>query len=208
MRRIHLNRWDMAVAVLAVVLVPVFGVSAGVTDFSYTATPGSWVGDGVTSFNESDSYVTGWQFSATVSSDDTFVTLNASVPSSPSGPTNFQLLLKAPAGQILAPGNYPNATRYPFESSNVPGFWLSGNGRGDDNVDGYFDITQAVYSGTTVTSFAVNFQQFDEDQSNEWVLGSWQFNASVPEPAGTSLALAVGCFSFFRSRRRRKTTAE
>ena len=43
------------------------------------------------------------------------------------------------AGDILAPGTYPNATRYPF-NGNGPGMDISGNGRGCNTLTGQFTV--------------------------------------------------------------------
>lgn len=196
--------YSLILVVLAVGGPFVLAAPAATTSFSYTATSGSWVGDGVTSFYQSPS--TGWTFNGTVSSDQTFVdlTANATASASQSGPQEFELWLKAPAGQTLQVGDYPEAERYPFEPSNVPGFWLFGNGRGDNVDTGYFDVLDfSVGPQGTLNSFAVQFQQFDEGNPNEWVQGLWLYNSSVPEPTSSVLLAATVGFGLLRRTRQR-----
>jgi hypothetical protein len=59
------------------------------------------------------------------------------------------------SGQVLAPGNYPNATRYPFNGSGN-GLSVDGDGRGCNTLTGSFNVTQALFSA--VDNSLLNFQ--------------------------------------------------
>lgn len=162
-----------------------------ITQLDYTASPQSWTGDGMTSYVVSPS--AGWTFTSTVSDDLTSIDLKA-VRSVQSGPEEFELQLKAPAGQTLVPGVYNNAARYGFQNKTAPGLAFTGNGRGDNTVTGSFTILQANFTpqhgaGPATDDFAVQFQQFDDGITNEWVDGEFLVNASVPEPS--SLVILV-----------------
>ena len=49
------------------------------------------------------------------------------------------------SGQILAPGTYPNATRYPFNGSGN-GLSVYGDGRGCNTLTGSFTVKEVVFS--------------------------------------------------------------
>jgi hypothetical protein len=52
--------------------------------------------------------------------------------------------LKAPAGQQLAVGNYPEATRAPFSGAGA-GIDISGNGRGCNTIEGSFVVADVAF---------------------------------------------------------------
>jgi hypothetical protein len=66
------------------------------------------------------------------------------------------------SGDILAPGDYPNATRYPFNGSGN-GLSVDGNGRGCNTLTGSFSVTYASFNADgTVRGFGVQFVQHCE----------------------------------------------
>jgi hypothetical protein len=68
----------------------------------------------------------------------------------------------APPGEILAPGAYLNAARYPFQGSS-PGLSVSGNGRGCNTLTGKFLVTTVKYDLDQVPIyFGVKFEQHCE----------------------------------------------
>ena len=68
----------------------------------------------------------------------------------------------AAPGDILAPGTYLNATRYPF-NGNGPGMDVSGNGRGCNQLTGQFTVNStAWWTDGNVRSFSVTFEQHCE----------------------------------------------
>jgi hypothetical protein len=199
-----LDGMKVLIAVAASAVLVVCGkADANYTQFSYTATPGSWIGDGVTTFLETPD--TGWSFGATARTDHSFVSLTAirTAAADQSGPTDFQLQLQAPSEQVLVPGFYDGATRYPFEPPATPGFTLVGNHREDNSYTGYFKVLEVDFgSGTTVNRFAVEFQMFDNGSPDNWVLGEFLYNSTVPEP-GTLAFFGITGALFSLPRRRR-----
>lgn len=115
-------------------------------------------------------------------------------------------------GQLLHVGLYSNATRFPFNSPTRPGLNISGNGRGNNTLGGWFNVREIVYGpGNDITKFAVDFRQFDEspNQTGPSLYGSLRFNSSiaitpVPEPE-TYAMLGIGLLALAVVRKRRKT---
>jgi hypothetical protein len=56
----------------------------------------------------------------------------------------WSMELKAPAGQQLAVGNYPEATRAPFSGAGA-GIDISGNGRGCNTIEGSFVVADVAF---------------------------------------------------------------
>jgi hypothetical protein len=65
-------------------------------------------------------------------------------------------------GQPLAEQVYEGVERYPFESANTPGFWISGDGRGCNMVSGRFQIHELVANGSQLSRFTATFEQHCE----------------------------------------------
>lgn len=85
----------------------------------------------------------------------------------------------APQNAPLTPGTYDLATRYPFQAATEPGLSVSGTGRGCNMLTGRFTVLEIVYgAGTTITSFAANFEQHCEGMAAA-LYGSVRFNASA-----------------------------
>jgi hypothetical protein len=69
---------------------------------------------------------------------------------------------EAPANDILAPGSYPNATRYPFNGTG-PGLDVSGMGRGCNELTGSFTVTAIAFNpDETLKWFGATFEQHCE----------------------------------------------
>lgn len=92
----------------------------------------------------------------------------------------FYLYLGVPQGQTFQLGLYSNATRDPFEPPTLPGLSLFGDGRGDNQSTGYFNILEISYSGTTLQSLAVDFVQYDELNPTAISAGSFRYNSLIP----------------------------
>ena len=110
----------------------------------------------------------------------------------------FYLDLAVPQGQTLQTGFYAGATRFPFEASDVPGLSLYGDGRGDNQSTGYFNILEISYSGTLLQSLAVDFVQHDEFIPNAISSGSLRYNSTIPPasvPEASSLLLCLSGFA-------------
>lgn len=171
-------------------------VATPITGLYYTSSSSSWVGHGETviitpsdgfNFNVFRNFDHGPSFWIT----DYFT--NPDFWSTRSWALDFA----APLGRLLQVGQYLNATRFGFQSLDVPGLSFTGNGRGDNQNTGYFDVLEISYgTGGEFSSFAADFTQFDENNTNWWNRGSIRFNSSIPlisVPEPHSLALfAIG----------------
>jgi hypothetical protein len=74
----------------------------------------------------------------------------------------WYLSFDAPLDEVLAPGTYAEATRYPFNGAG-PGLSLSGNGRGCNTLTGSFTVTEASFGPHGyVETFAATFEQHCE----------------------------------------------
>jgi hypothetical protein len=82
-------------------------------------------------------------------------------------------------------GTYTNAQR---SSGGPTVLSFSGNGRGDNTADGFFNILGVTYANGIVTSFAADFVQFDEGDTNAWNEGSVRYNSTIPDTVDLSMA--------------------
>ena len=75
----------------------------------------------------------------------------------------MNLTFAAPPGDVLAPGTYSNAARYPFNGTS-PGLSVIGNGRGCNTITGSFTVTEIGFSPVdgSLASFGVTFTQHCE----------------------------------------------
>ena len=88
----------------------------------------------------------------------------------------------APAsGDILAPGLYANATRWPFNGTG-PGLSIDGNGRGCNTLTGQFTVTEATFeSDGSVRTFGTSFEQHCEGGPAA-LTGVFEFRVGTPPP--------------------------
>ncbi len=85
------------------------------------------------------------------------------------------------AGDILAPGRYENATRYPFNGSG-PGLNIDGNGRGCNTLRGEFTVTSASFAADgRIRSFGASFEQHCEGQTPA-LRGTMEYRAGDTTP--------------------------
>jgi hypothetical protein len=173
------------------------------SEFYFTSSPQSWIGQGETVD------VTSAQ-GATFSLSQSFDTSGLHLMIGEANVGQWGLDFVAPGRVPLTPGEYDNAARWPFEATTQPGlsFVNWGEGRGDNALSGYFDVLSIQYSGGTVTSAAIDFVQYDETIKVGWNFGSLRYNSDlpitpVPEPE-TSVLAAAGLFLFLWRPVRRK----
>jgi hypothetical protein len=90
----------------------------------------------------------------------------------------------APGTQVLAPGTYTSAHRYPF-NGNGPGLDLSGEGRGCNTLTGSFTIINAVFGPRGyVQTFDATFEQHCEG-GNPAARGEIHISNPPPPPTAT-----------------------
>ena len=140
--------------------------------FYFTSTPSSWVGHGetelITPANGSISldppvYDTGLHLAITTTSGEW-----------------WYLDFGTSTRGNLSDGLYANATRFPFNNGSSPGLSFIGQGRGDNTLTGWFDVLDISYSGSTVTSAAIDFVQYDEGIQSWENDGSVRYNSAIP----------------------------
>jgi hypothetical protein len=94
----------------------------------------------------------------------------------------WTLDLDAPGTQVLAPGTYTGAHRYPFNGTS-PGLSLSGEGRGCNELTGSFTIIKAVFGPQGyVQTFDATFEQHCEGGSPA-ARGEIRISNPPPPPA-------------------------
>ena len=97
------------------------------------------------------------------------------------------------SGDVLAVGNYPKATRYPFNGTGN-GLSVSGDGRGCNTLTGSFRVKQAVFSAVdnSLQNFDATFIQHCEGGTPA-LTGEVKYDASpvTAPPAGVTNLKAV-----------------
>jgi len=147
--------------------------AAQVTSLSMTSDPGDYIGAGQTYFYSAAD----GEFRAQVHSGGGGISISFNTPSYEHW---WYLDFAAPNGVPLTPGSYLNATRYPFQSPDVPGLSVSGDGRGCNELTGSFQVLQVTYGpDNTVTAFDAAFEQHCEGAAPA-LRGQIRYNADVP----------------------------
>jgi len=67
--------------------------------------------------------------------------------------------------ELLQAGYYPNLERYPFNNPARGGLDWSGMGRGCNTLTGWFAVDAVTYSGVTLTSIDLRFEQHCDGQA-------------------------------------------
>ena len=94
-------------------------------------------------------------------------------------------------------GLYTNATRFPFNNGSSPGLSFTGNGRGDNNVTGWFNVLSIAYSNNVLVSAAIDFVQYDEGILTEKTSGYIRYNTVTSlGPDFTTAIITNGAISF------------
>lgn len=101
---------------------------------AFAGDPGDYISGG-----QPHSYSTDAKDTLSVNGNDGYIGVNVSGHDG----AWWSLDLAAPTGQKLAVGKYLDAHRYPFNGSG-PGLNLSGNGRGCNELTGWFEIQKLV----------------------------------------------------------------
>jgi hypothetical protein len=131
--------------------VPLQGYAyGGTTGLTMTSDPGDWVGGG-------QAYSYGPTSSIGVGGSRSHI--SASVTGA--NGDWWYLDFSPAAGDILAPGTYSGATRYPFNGSG-PGLNVDGNGHGCNQLDGSFTVNELTFSGADIRTLSISFEQHCE----------------------------------------------
>jgi VCBS repeat-containing protein len=148
---------------------------AGVSSLVMTSQSGDYIGGG-----QSYNYTTATGTFTGYGNSQSGVEISYIEP----GYTNWWYLnFATPYNQVLRPGTYLSATRYPFEDLGVPGLDVDGDGRGSNTLTGQFTVLQALYDTTgKVLSFDATFVQHSEGATPA-LSGEIKYNAFTP-PAG------------------------
>lgn len=118
----------------------------------------------------------------------------------------WELMLVGNGYTVPQVGFYGDATRWPFMGDGA-GLDLSGQGRGNNTLSGFFEVFEAEYdTNGTLISFAADFTQYDEKDPDAWNVGSIRYNSSIPipfpEPTAVSLLGITGGAALLRRHRR------
>jgi hypothetical protein len=159
-------------------------VRPGITSLTMKSQPGDYIGAGqnynFTSANAS------FRFVASPSGLEQDVTAN-------DGET-WTVDMYPGSGDVLAVGNYPNATRYPFNGTGN-GLSVYGDGRGCNTLTGSFRVKQAVFSAVdnSLQNFDGTFIQHCEGATPA-LTGEVKYDAeavTTPPPGITNLRAVV-----------------
>jgi hypothetical protein len=159
-------------------------VRPGSTGLTMKSQPGDYIGQGqnynFTSANAS------FRFAASPSGLEQDVTAN-------DGET-WTVDMYPRSGDVLAVGNYPNATRYPFNGTGN-GLSVYGDGRGCNTLTGSFRVKQAVFSAVdnSLQNFDGTFIQHCEGATPA-LTGEVKYDAeavTAPPPGVTNLQAVV-----------------
>lgn len=137
------------VLALGLALAAQAGAAWAVTGLQYISTRGDWIGQG--------GRATYLAPAATVTASGSAGVVQVTVTQ---GSDRWTLDFAAPAGSALVPGAYPAAARYPFQSPLGAGLSMAGNGRGCNQLLGWFRILEyRVDAAGVVSRLAVDFVQ-------------------------------------------------
>lgn len=145
------------------------GTNRKVTALYMISEEGDWIGQG-----ENRVYYEGYDGHFTINSEPNIIRIGFN-----DGYENWSIEFKAPEKQILEPGIYKDAERYPFQGSFQPGLNFSGNARGSNSLTGEFEILEITYNNEgKIESFAANLIQ-NSDRSKGCLFSSIRYNSSV-----------------------------
>jgi hypothetical protein len=156
----------------------VIGAQSGTTNFLFVSSTQSWVGQGHSLFAASTN---GYNISLNQSSSNNLL-FNITATKTPS--TNWQVQFST-TNDSFAVGVYSNAVRAGQGPARLV---FGGMARGDNASDGAFNVLDATYSGTQLVSFAADFIQFDNDDTNAWNEGSIRYNSTIPDTRNIIMA--------------------
>jgi len=149
----------------------------GTTNVVMTSDPGDYIGGGITRSYGPDS-------SIAVGGSRTFI--GAGVDGVNGDYWTFDFA--PPAGDVLAPGTYSGATRYPFNGQGA-GLSVYGNGSGCNELNGSFTVNELEFAGADVRSASISFEQHCE-HAVAALRGTVNFRAGDRTPLAPWMAAA------------------
>jgi len=165
-----------------VVIVSLIQTTVGFADNQFIFTPGYYIGaefgQGIHNWGTEEGAFT---------SQLHYSSVNKGIEIIYDGHGYWTLDFAAPNNAPLAVGVYENATRWPFQSSVLPGLDISGDGRGCNELSGNFEVLEVEYSqdNQSLVRFAANFTQHCEN-SPAPLEGSIYYNSTIsPTPTPT-----------------------
>lgn len=175
------------------------------TALKFESSPTSYVGQGESVYVTAED---GFLFEASV---NYYKAVNFNINNWATDPDNYQywsLSFVQEGGMSLTPGTYTNAIGYPLHPILGTQMDFSGNGRGNNTLLGEFTVLEAKYnSWGELTSFAVDFVQYDGGDPNDWATGQLRYNSlvpltPVPEPSSAAMCMIGSLILLVRQRRR------
>lgn len=154
------------------------GAQAGMTNFLFVSSTQSSIGQGRSLFSASTN---GLNVRLTQNSSNS---LQFSISTTNRGATNW-LLEFSTTNDFFTPGIYSNAV---LAGGSPASLMFGGMGRGDTTSDGAFKVLEATYSSNQIVSFAADFIQFDNGDTNSWNEGSIRYNSTIPETRSILMA--------------------
>jgi hypothetical protein len=147
------------------------GMVSADTFIFFDSDAGDYIGNGVTQTLTDSNGV----FTASKNYDN-------GVTVSYNGGSYWTLNFAAAGDQLLSPGAYDGATRFPFQSPLAAGLSVSGAGRGCNTLTGRFYVHEVTYEAdNSISAFAADFEQHCEGGVPA-LYGVVRVNSSVPIP--------------------------
>lgn len=152
-----------------------------VSVFTYTSSPGDYIGQGARrTFTDAETV-----FSGSLSSPH-FVEIVVRGEGEWWTGEYWRIWFAAPDGAPLAPGTYTGAERHPFESPGAPGLSMFGTGRGCNRSYGSFTVHSIEFEGSgELSEFSADFVQHCETPTAPPVTGSVRYRV----PATTQVEI-------------------
>lgn len=152
-----------------------------VSVFTYTSSPGDYIGQGARrTFTDAETV-----FSGSLSSPH-FVEIVVRGEGEWWTGEYWRIWFAAPDGAPLAPGTYTGAERHPFESPGAPGLSMFGTGRGCNRSYGSFTVHSIEFDGSgELSEFSADFVHHCEGPGAPPLSGSIRYRV----PATTQVEL-------------------
>jgi hypothetical protein len=162
----------------------VVGAQLTITNFLFASSAQSFIGQGQSLYA---SPTNGYNVALTQFAPNS---LQFNISPTNSAGTNW-ILEFSDTNDFFGVGVYSNAV----SAGQVPTRLLfSGMASGYNTSDGSFKVLEATYSSNQLVSFAADFIQYDNNDTNSWNEGSIRFNSTIPD--SVDLLLAPVAISF------------